>query len=79
MNKEKLSKELDGIIDMINKTNSRIKEINKEIYASKLKVPNRFLQRKYDLDYGWITGERLNTEFKILEDRVNKLERKKNK
>ena len=76
MNKENLLKtKLDEISDEISSLNSQTKAIKREIFAKKLKIPDRFLPREHDPDYGYIDAERLNTEFKILEDRVNKLER----
>lgn len=37
-------------------------------------VPDRFLRRLGDPEHGYITAERLNKEFKILEERVAELE-----
>jgi hypothetical protein len=77
MDKENLLKiELEEISDTIEKLKSQTLAINREIYANKLKVPDRFLPRKHESCFQFITAERLNTEFKILEDRVNKLEKR---
>ena len=47
--------------------------LNKNLFK-KSKTPDRFLRRQDDPFAGYITSERLNKEFKSLEQRLEKLE-----
>ena len=77
--KEKLSMQLDKIAISVEKLKTEISDFEIEFEAIKLKTPDRFLYRKGDPSYGYITPERLNTGVKMLENRIKKLENKQKK
>ena len=57
---------------------NELKEILKQ-FNNDPKTPDRFLREPEDPEEGYITPERLNTEFKMLEWRIKQLELKKGK
>ena len=74
--KEKLSAQLEEIAISVEKLKQEISNFEIEIESIILKTPDRFLHRKGDPYYGYITPERLNTVVKMLENRIKKLKNK---